>query len=127
DVLPASPRRRTDGESTTRRRARREAAGLPQVPWRNLVNPYEPIEVVTAEQLERIHDTSMRILETHGLEILHAGALGLLASAGADVDRGTRRVRFDRKLIAEYVAKAPACFTLHARNPAHTVTTGGNT
>src|SRR5262249_28597032 len=50
----------------------------------------------------------------------------LLAKAGADVDRGTRRVRFDRGLIAEYVAKAPAHFTLHARNPAHTVTIGGN-
>ena len=82
--------------------------------------------MLTAEQLERIHDTSMRILETHGLEFLNDGALDLLARAGADVDRGTRRVRFDRRLIAEYVAKAPARFTLHARNPAHTVTIGGN-
>src|SRR5882672_11080569 len=127
DILPASPRRRADGDaSTMRRRARREATGLPQPPWRNLVNPYEPIEVLTAEQLERIHDTSMRILETHGLEFLNDAALDLLARAGASVDRGTRRVRFDRHMIAEYVAKAPAHFALHARNPAHSVTIGGN-
>ena len=126
EILPASPRRRIDGEAASRRRARREAVGLPQSPWRNLVNPYEPIEVLTAEQLERVHDTSMRILETHGLEFLNDAALDILVRAGADVDRGTRRVRFDRRLVAEYVAKAPAQFTLHARNPAHSVTIGGN-
>ncbi|HUL09978.1 MAG TPA: trimethylamine methyltransferase family protein [Candidatus Acidoferrum sp.] len=127
EVQPPAPRRRGDGDaSTTRRRARREAGGLPQSPWRNLVNPYAPIEVLTGEQLERIHDASMRILETHGLEFLNDAALDLLAGAGASVDRGTRRVRFDRGLIAEYVAKAPACFALHARNPAHSVTIGGN-
>jgi trimethylamine--corrinoid protein Co-methyltransferase len=127
DILPAPPRRRADGDaSATRRRARREATGLPQPPWRNLVNPYEPIEVLTAEQLERIHDTSMRILETHGLEFLNDAALDLLARAGASVDRGTRRVRFDRHMIAEYVAKAPKRFVLHARNPARSVTIGDN-
>ena len=127
EVPPASPRRRAGGEaSTTQRRARREAAGLPQPAWRNLINPYAPIEVLTAEQLERIHDASMRILETQGLEFLNDAALDILARAGARVDRGTRRVRFDRQLIADYVAKAPAQFTLHARNPARSVTIGGN-
>src|SRR5262249_20237212 len=37
-----------------------------------------------------------------------------------------RRVRLDRQLIGEYVAKAPATFVLHARNPAHSVTIGGS-
>jgi trimethylamine--corrinoid protein Co-methyltransferase len=127
EVQPAAPRRRTESESsTTRRRARREAAGLPQLPWRNLVNPYAPVEVLTEEQLERIHDASMRILETQGLEFLSETALDLLARAGAAVDHVTRRVRFDRGMIAEYVAKAPTHFTLHARNPARSVTIGGN-
>ena len=108
------------------RRERRTVGGVKQLPWRTHRNPYKPVEVLNEEQLERIHDASMRILETHGLEFLNDGALELLASAGAAVDRATRRVRFDRQLIAEYVAKAPARFTLHARNPAHTVTIGGN-
>jgi len=125
-AAPAPPRRRAEGDaSTSRRRARREAAGL-QPPWRNLVNPYQPIEVLTAEQLERIHDASMHILETHGLEFLNDAALDLLAQAGAAVDRETRRVRFDRQLIDAYVARAPATFTLHARKPARSVTIGGN-
>jgi len=108
-----------------RRRARRDAGALSQPPWRTLANPYAPIEVLAPEQLERIHDASMRILETHGLEFLSDAALEILEQAGADVDRGSRRTRFDRDLIAEFVAKAPARFTLHARNPAHDVVIGG--
>jgi trimethylamine--corrinoid protein Co-methyltransferase len=108
-----------------RRRPRREAGGISQSPWRNLVNPYQPIEVLSEEQVERIHAASMRILEEHGLEFLNDTALDILAGAGASVDRGTRRVRFDRGLVLEAVAKAPGEFTLHARNPARNVTIGG--
>ena len=68
----------------------------------------------------------MHILETHGLEFLSDAALEILAKAGATVDRSSRRVRLDRGLIAAYVAKAPASFTLHARNPSRTVAIGGN-
>src|SRR5262249_36160131 len=75
---------------------------------------------------DRIHDASMRILETHGLELLSDAALDILAKAGATVDRGSRRARLDRGLVAAYVAEAPARFTLHARNPSRTVAIGAN-
>src|SRR5215468_9300618 len=128
DGAEALRRRSGDAPASAapRRRVRRDAAAFRQLPWRNLENPYAPIEVLTPEQLERIHDASLRILETHGLEFLSDAALNILAQAGASVDHAVRRVRFDRGLVAEYVAKAPAKFTLHARNPAHTVTIGGN-
>jgi trimethylamine--corrinoid protein Co-methyltransferase len=112
--------------SGTRRRVRRDAAAFNQPPWRHLANPYAPIDVLTEEQLDRIHDASMRILETHGLEFLNDAALDILSKAGAAVDRGSRRVRLDRGLVADHVAKAPASFMLHARNPARSVRIGGN-
>ena len=111
---------------TTRRRKRRTSGGLKQLPWRSITNPYDPIEVLDEEQVERIHEASLEVLETLGMKILSDQALDLLDSAGADVDRESRRVRFDRGLIAEYVAKTPTEFTLYARNPAHDVTFGGN-
>ncbi|HLB79911.1 MAG TPA: trimethylamine methyltransferase family protein, partial [Dongiaceae bacterium] len=95
---------RAGGEGA-RRRARRVAGSLPQPPWRNLVNPYRPVEVLTPDQVEAIHDASMRLLETVGLEFLSDAALDILARAGAEVDRASNRVRFDRGLIAEQVAK----------------------
>ncbi len=107
------------------RRAERGGARLKQLPWREIVNPYAPIEVLRPEQLERIHEASLEVLENIGMEFLDDEALDILDRAGAQVDRGNRRVRFDRGLIAESIAHAPPEFTLYARNPARNVTIGG--
>jgi trimethylamine---corrinoid protein Co-methyltransferase len=109
-----------------RRRERRTAGGLKQLPWRTYRNPYKPIEVLSADHLEAIHETSLRILEEHGMEFLDDEALALLKGAGADVKPGDRVVRFDRALIMENAGKAPAEITLHARNPQRNLTFGGN-
>jgi trimethylamine--corrinoid protein Co-methyltransferase len=86
-----------------------------------------PIELLQPEQIEAIHDTSMRILEEIGMDFLHPEALELLRRGGADVEAGTERVRFDRGMIAETMAGAPSELQLHARNPAHHLAIGGNT
>jgi trimethylamine--corrinoid protein Co-methyltransferase len=99
---------------------------LPQPGWRRIANPLAPIEVLEAGQIERIHDASMRILENFGLEILNAEALAIFAAHGAAVDRGTNRVRLDRGLVGEHLAKAPRQFTLRARNPAHDLLIGAS-
>ncbi|MGH6718298.1 MAG: trimethylamine methyltransferase family protein [Alphaproteobacteria bacterium] len=110
----------------SRARSRRDAGGFRQLPWRRVVNPYAPVEVLSADQVEAIHDASLRVLEDIGMEFLHDGALDLLQRAGAKVDRATRRARLDRGLVLEQVAKAPSHVTLHARNPERSVTLGGN-
>lgn len=99
---------------------------LAQPPWRRIANPFAPIEVLRPEQIEAIHDASMRILESFGLEILNAEALDIFAAHGAEVDRGSSRVRLDRALVAEHLANAPREFTLRARNPAHDLRIGAS-
>ena len=109
------------------RRAARRTGDVPrQRPWRRLVNRYRPFEVLSADEIEFIHRSSLEILERLGLEVLSDGALDRLARAGQRVDRAQRRVRFDGAFVAEMVAKAPAEITLHARNPERTVVLGGN-
>src|SRR5690606_26929163 len=118
--------RTVDGEGGRRGKSRRSAAaGVKQLPWRQPVNRYAALEVLSADALEAIHDASMRILENHGLEFLSPRALDILAANGAEVDRATNRVRFDRALVLEWGAKAPRQFTLHARNPPHDIVIGG--
>jgi len=91
-----------------RNRERRTRGGaLKQLPWRNYRNPYKPIEVLREEQIERIHDASLRILEVNGIEFLDAGARDRLMAAGCDVESGGLRVRFDREMVMEHVAKVP--------------------
>ena len=67
----------------------------------------------------------MRLLQEVGMEVLHDESRRVLKSAGAEVDETNQRVRFAPELIETCVAKAPAEFTLEARNPAHNVTVGG--
>ncbi|MFQ5468103.1 MAG: trimethylamine methyltransferase family protein, partial [Kiloniellaceae bacterium] len=110
-----------------RRTARgRQGAGIAQLPWRRVTNPYPPLEILKPEQLDAIHDASMVILEEMGIEFLSDAALALLARNGAQVDRASGMVRFDRGLIAEMVAKAPSTVTLTPRNPDRRVILGGN-
>jgi trimethylamine---corrinoid protein Co-methyltransferase len=109
----------------SRRRPRRSAPGIRQLPWRRLVNPYRPIEILSADQVEAVHVASLRILAEIGLEILGDRALDALAAAGAQVDRTTRMVRLDPAQVESLVSTAPREFRLHARNPERDVLFGG--
>ncbi|MEA2608401.1 MAG: trimethylamine---corrinoid protein Co-methyltransferase [Chloroflexota bacterium] len=108
-----------------RRRDRRAGGGIPQLPFRTLTNPFTPLEVLSADHVEEIHRTSLRILAEVGIEVLGDRAIDKLAMAGATVDRSNRRVRMDGALVEELIAMAPAEFTLHARNPDRNVVLGG--
>ncbi|MEX2649817.1 MAG: trimethylamine methyltransferase family protein [Alphaproteobacteria bacterium] len=107
------------------RRARRAAEGLAQLPWHRLVNPFEPVRIISDDQVEAIHVASLRMLETVGMDVWSARALDAFARAGATVDRAARRVRLDRGLVEPSVAKAPATFGLRARNPERDLEFGG--
>ncbi|MDH4142291.1 MAG: trimethylamine methyltransferase family protein [Chloroflexota bacterium] len=114
------------GREGPRRRPRRVGGGIRRLPWRRLVNPFRPVEILSADQVEAIHRASLRILAEIGMEVLGDRALDALGRAGARVDRLTRNVRLDPAQVEELVALAPAEFSLHARNPARDVTFGGS-
>ena len=88
-------------------------------------NRFAPIEALDEEQLEFIHDISLRILEEEGIEVMGDMALDTFRKAGADVD-SAGVVRLDRNLLLETVALAPETFQCSTRNPAQTVEVGGN-
>jgi trimethylamine--corrinoid protein Co-methyltransferase len=95
-------------------------AGRPEQPahYRRIRNPYKPIEVLSADQVEAIHETSLTILEEIGIRVLLPEARARFKRAGAAVEEAAQMVRFDRAMVPETVAQAPARLTLHARNPA---------
>ncbi|HKX75118.1 MAG TPA: trimethylamine methyltransferase family protein [Acidimicrobiia bacterium] len=112
-----------EGSSRAERRAAR-GAGIHQLGWRNLRNPFRPLEVLADDEIEAIHLTSLRVLAELGMDFLHPEALAVLADGGAEVESGTQRVRFDPALVEETIASAPSSFRLHARNPQHDVDLG---
>jgi trimethylamine--corrinoid protein Co-methyltransferase len=105
---------------------RLEGTRVPQLPWTEVTNPFLPMEVLSADQVEAIHLTSLRILEEVGIELMSPRAVALLAAAGADVDAATHTVRLDRGLVEKALRSAPASFDLTPRNAGRRVTMGAN-
>ena len=112
---------------SVRRRGRKPAGPkqFNQLPWRRIDSPYAPMEVLSEEGILAITETAFRILEEIGMDFLHPEALEILRLGGAEVEDGTERVRFDRGLIRDAIAKAPTSFEIHSRNPAHSLFMGG--
>ncbi|HUG63011.1 MAG TPA: trimethylamine methyltransferase family protein [Methylomirabilota bacterium] len=115
----SEPAARRRGRTRDGRAAEVKAKPQPRLPFR-------PVEAVSADELEAIHQTSLTILEEIGMDILHAGVRDMLRDAGADVSTGSNRVRFPPELIESAVGLAPERFTLHARNPARSLEIGGD-
>ena len=83
------------------------------------------MEVLSADQVEAIHLTSLRILEEIGIELMSPAARATMRAVGAHVDEPSGTVRLDRAIVDRALATAPASFTLTSRNPAKQLVLGG--
>jgi len=81
-------------------------------------------EFLTKQQIEQVHNASLQILEKIGIDFRYPPALEVLKKGGAIVDGA--RVFFPPRFVEEQIRKAPAEFTLFARNPKYDVVIGGN-
>jgi trimethylamine---corrinoid protein Co-methyltransferase len=107
------------------REARRAARTGFQARWLPPLQRRLPLyEILAEEQVERLHEAAMRLLEEIGIEFREDEALALWRRAGAEVR--DQRVRITRELLMGLVAKAPERFTVHARNPERSVEIGGD-
>lgn len=79
--------------------------------------------ILTPDQIQEVHNHTMRILEEIGVEFGYEPALEVFRQAGLKVEG--QRVYFKREFVEQQVKKAPASFTLHARNPQHNLVCGG--
>src|SRR2546423_15596248 len=98
--VPATSRRRDRG------RAQR-STGPSLAPLPRLSNRWAPLEILTAEQVERILVAAFQVLEQAGLEIRNPAAREAYPRAGALVDESTQMVRPGRDMGAAHPAPAP--------------------
>ena len=105
------------------RRPHRQMGGISQVPFKQVTRPYDPIKVISEDQVAAIHTAACRVLAEIGMKVLHPPARDLFKAAGATVDGDM--VRLEPAMVAEFLATVPATFTLEARNPAHNLSLGG--
>ena len=87
---------------------------------------FSPTDVVSADELQSIHEASLEILERIGMEVLDPEARSIMAAAGAQVDETTDRVRFAPELVERAIVTAPSTYTLHSWNPHRHLQVGGD-
>ncbi len=85
--------------------------------------PIEPIRSAfkfqfhSDEQLDRLRDATLAILESVGVKFPSQRALTILGGNGCAVDTVTQIVRFPREVVLKHMAKVPRHFNLGARDP----------
>jgi trimethylamine--corrinoid protein Co-methyltransferase len=78
-------------------------------------------ELLTQDQVEKIHSSSLRILEQVGVQINENDFLQFLARNGLNVDYNEKRVKMPPNIVEESIKKAPKNVTLYAREPKHNI------
>ncbi len=116
-----SPRRRGRDRH---REFRKDSRAISPAHYRKIRNPHPPMEVFSADQIEAIHQTSLRVLQEIGIRVLLPEARRAFKLAGAEVDEDSQMVRFDPDLVLQTVARAPPRIHFHARNPERSVEVG---
>jgi trimethylamine---corrinoid protein Co-methyltransferase len=82
------------------------------------------VTVLSRDELEAIHDATLRLLEEVGVLVREPRAQRLLTEAGALRDAETDRFRFPGSLVTSAVAAVPKQWTWYARESKHNLVVG---
>ncbi len=104
-------------------RSGRVLGAVPQRAFGQVPLGIAPVEVISADQVEAIHQAALKLLAGTGMKVLSAEARGMFAGAGAEV--AGEMVRLEAGLVGDLLASVPGAFTLAARNPAKNLRFGG--
>ena len=107
-------------------RERRRGGAVHQLPWQQLRNPFPPARILSDDQVQTIIEAALSVLENNGMRFLEGESRKILRQAGAMVDETSQMLRFDRAMVRELLAHAPASFPLRARNPERDLVVGGD-
>ncbi|MEL7655728.1 MAG: trimethylamine methyltransferase family protein, partial [Bacillota bacterium] len=80
------------------------------------------LEVLSQEDLVRVHEASLKILRETGVVLLNDEALDIFRTHGAKIANKT--VFITEAMVAKALETAPKSFRMQARNDCHSVTVG---
>ncbi len=93
---------------------------------KSITNPRLKLDILSREDVERIHTATLNIIETTGVKFPSTRALDIWEAHGATVNRETMIVKVPGHLIEEALQKAPPVYTLAARDPSQDLPMDGN-
>ena len=83
-----------------------------------------PLNILTEEEVKRIHYGALEVMEKTGVVFQHKRALEILGDAGCKVDTDKELVRFPNYLVEECLKKCPRRVLLKGRTPEYDVVVG---
>ncbi len=93
---------------------------------KSLSNPGLKLEILTPQQVERIHTATLDVIENTGVRFPSPKALDIWQAHGASVDRETMIVKAPAQLIEQALKNAPPVYSLAARLPEQDLPLDGN-
>jgi len=81
-----------------------------------------PLEILTPEQVQLIHEASLSILERTGVHLEDSEMAARARAEGAEIDAAHERARFPAERMEEFSRTLACEITLHARDPKRSVT-----
>jgi len=95
-------------------------------PINAITNTKLGLEILTPEEVQRIHAATLEVIETTGVRFPSKRAQDIWEANGATVDRATGIVKAPGHLIEDALKKAPPAYTLAARAPLQDLPLDGN-
>lgn len=93
---------------------------------KSISNPKLSLNILSPEEVERIHTATLDIIESAGVRFPSHKALDIWEAHGATVDRETMIVKAAGQLVEEALKQAPPVYSLAARDPAQDLPLDGN-
>lgn len=93
---------------------------------KSVSDPKLKLEVLSVEDIHRIHDATLTVIEKTGVRFPSSRALDIWEEHGATVDRERQVVKAPRTLIEKALSTAPAKYTLAARSNQQNLDLDGN-
>jgi trimethylamine---corrinoid protein Co-methyltransferase len=93
---------------------------------KSISNPKLKLEVLTPEEVKKIHEATLWIIEHVGVRFPSQRALEIWEANGATVDREKKIVKVKGDVIEEALKKCPPAYPLSARDPQQDLSLDGN-
>jgi trimethylamine---corrinoid protein Co-methyltransferase len=89
-------------------------------------NPNLKLEILTPEEVKKIHEATLWIIEHVGIRFPSRRALEIWEANGATVDRDKKIVKVKGDVIEEALTQCPPAYPLAARDPQQDLSLDGN-
>jgi trimethylamine--corrinoid protein Co-methyltransferase len=93
---------------------------------KSITNPKLKLEILTPQEVEKIHTATLHIIENVGVRFPSKRALEVWEANGARVDHDSMIVKVRPQIIEEAMKSAPPAYELGARDPGQNLSMDGN-